>query len=345
MDGNGRHLQPIHGHWLETLWIGSDLRWVFGTGNVVEVVLKKGSGEDLDVPSANKPVGVARMSSCDEEAMEFIGKLRNEIPELTAYANRFTDGCLYRFSKARQFKLDEVRTMLTAHIAWLKENAVAELLTGFEYPELPLVKAAFPHGYHGVDKMGRPIYISRLALANQDQLFKVTNQERFVKFWIQSYEDLLFKKIPVCEQRGGRNAVAPGVPAPPSFAPLQTLTILDMKGIGLGHLNAKVMDFLSLTNSLSANNYPEILGAMYLVNTPGMFPMLWSAVKGMIDPGTRSKIHVVSARQTREKLLEVIEADQLPFFLGGECKCNAAESDDKDTDWGCLSSDKGPWLA
>jgi hypothetical protein len=83
---------------------------------------------------------------------------------------------------------------------------------------------------------------------------------------------------------------------------------------------------------------------MYLVNTPGAFPMLWSAVKGIIDPGTRSKIHVISVKQTREKLLEVVDADQLPFFLGGECKCNPAASDDPDHDCGCLSSDKGPWL-
>lgn len=81
---------------------------------------------------------------------------------------------------------------------------------------------------------------------------------------------------------------------------------------------------------------------MFIVNTPAVFPMVWNAVKSMIDPGTRAKTHVLNAKQTREKLLEVVDADQLPCFLGGDCKCNHAAFGE-DSDYGCLSSDKGPW--
>jgi hypothetical protein len=120
------------------------------------------------------------------------------------------------------------------------------------------------------------------------------------------------------------------------------VTIVDLKGVGLGHFTAKAREFLAVTSKISSNNYPEILGSMYVVNTPGIFPMIWNQVKSILDPGTRAKIHLINSKQTREKLLEVIDADQLPCFLGGDCKCDANAGGD-DTDYGCLSSDRGPW--
>ena len=73
--------------------------------------------------------------------------------------------------------------------------------------------------------------------------------------------------------------------------------------------------------------------------------MIWNTIKHTLDPGTRAKIHVVNVKQTREKLLEVIDADQLPYFLGGECRCDGGVggAGGSDSDYGCLSSEKGPW--
>ena len=344
LDGNGRKLHGVDGHWLETLYIDTELMWTHGVSPApAHILFKKAEDEERVDDTKTMAKAVPRMSSADEDAQLFINRLKQEIVELKKFSARIDDGYLYRFSKARQFVFDETKQMLLKHVAWLEENKVPELLS-FEFPELPDVKAAFPHGYHGVDKHGRPIYISRLAKTDQERLFQVTNWDRFLKFWTQSYEELLFKKIPACTKNGGRNPQIPGLSPPSVLAPLQTLTILDLKGVGLGHVNMKVKEFIERSNAVSSLNYPEILGAMYIVNAPGVFPLIWNAVKGMIDPGTRSKMHVLTAKQTREKLLEVIDADQLPFFLGGNCKCDASLSEADDSDCGCLSSDKGPWL-
>jgi hypothetical protein len=233
--------------------------------------------------------------------------------------------------------------MLRTHVAWAEEHEIDQAMN-FSFAELSQVQAAFPHGYHGVDKFGRPIYISRLAKTDQEALFQATNWERFIKYWIQSYENLIWKKIPACEKNGGQNP--PSSHGTCSLAPLQTLTILDIKGIGLSQLNSKVREFISVTSKISSDNYPEILGDMYIVNSPTVFPIIWNAIKGMIDPGTRAKTHVINAKHTREKLLEVINPDQLPFFLGGDCKCAPdafPHNHNDDPDFGCLSSDMGPW--
>ena len=328
----GHAIGTLEGNWLENLSLNNnELMWTYSPGfSSLKKSSEEGSGATL----------LARMSSADEDALSFVNLLRkSNIPGLDQ--ERFNDGYLYRFSKARNFDLSLTSTMLKTHLAWASEHQIEQAMN-FSFSELSQVQAAFPHGYHGVDKFGRPIYISRLAKTDQEALFQATNWERFIKYWIQSYESLIWKKIPACEKKGGKN--------PPSssngscsLAPLQTLTILDIKGIGLSQLNSKVREFISVTSKIASDNYPEILGAMYIVNSPTVFPIIWNAIKGMIDPGTRAKTHVINAKHTREKLLEVINPDQLPFFLGGDCKCGASPHLNDDSDFGCLSSDMGPW--
>lgn len=334
---DGKTQRILSGHWLERVFLDNALFWTASTEKIPQRLRTMSDGSPRS-RSSSKVV----LSSHDEEALEFIGQLKLEVPEMIEkFPQRFQTEYIYRFAKARQFKLPEVRRMVLAHIEWLEEHKVDELLQ-FEYPELMLVKAAFPHGYHGTDKFGRPIYISRLAKTNQDKMFQVTSWDRFIKFWIQSYEDLIWHKMPICKAKGARNPPLPGQPVPSSLCVVQTVSILDIKGIGISQLSSKVREFISVTSKLASENYPEILGTMYIINSPGVFPMIWNGIKSMIDPGTRAKIHVLNAKETKTKLLEIIDSDQLPFFLGGNCKC--AASTGEDSDFGCLSSDKGPWL-
>ena len=343
---NGRLVgRSAGGHWLEKLWIENQCVWVLDAGKIAEVSLTKRSTDSLRSRSESSPkAAIPRLSSADEEAVSFISQLQQRVGAEFAqkFPKRATNEYLYRFAKARHFHLEDAVRMVQTHMDWLEEHHVDQLMD-FQFTELPQVKATFPHGYHGTDKCGRPIYISRLAKTNQEAMFQVTNWDRFIKFWIQSYEELIWVKMPVCKAAGGENPAVPGAPPPSTLSVVQTLSILDIKGIGLSQLSSKVREFISITSKLASDNYPEILGTMYIVNSPTVFPMIWNAVKSMIDPGTRAKIHVVNAKHTREKLLEVIDPDQLPFFLGGTCKCSPKMPNLDDTDFGCLSSDKGPW--
>eukprot|EP01018_Ginkgo_biloba_P006835 Gb_26644 [translate_table: standard] len=86
--------------------------------------------------------------------------------------------------------------------------------------------------------------------------------------------------------------------------------------------------------NIDGENYPETLHSLLIVNAGSGFKILWNTIKGFLDPRTTSKIHVLGSKD-QNKLLEIIDASQLPEFLGGTCTC-AGQG-------GCLFSDKGPW--
>ncbi|CAK9142040.1 unnamed protein product [Ilex paraguariensis] len=80
----------------------------------------------------------------------------------------------------------------------------------------------------------------------------------------------------------------------------QSTTILDVQGVGLKNFNKAARELIQRLQKVDGDNYPEVLGNKY-----------------------------------QSKLLEIIDASELPEFLGGTCNCA-----DKG---GCMLSDKGPW--
>ena len=61
-------------------------------------------------------------------------------------------------------------------------------------------------------------------------------------------------------------------------------------GVGLKHLTGDIKKMLQRIMSIDQNNYPEMLGHTCIINAPGVFKMVWSAIKGFIDPKTQEKI-------------------------------------------------------
>jgi hypothetical protein len=73
---------------------------------------------------------------------------------------------------------------------------------------------------------------------------------------------------------------------------------------------------------------------MFIVNAPMLFTGVWAIVKGFLDEKTRNKIKIVGSGFKKD-LLEVIEPENLPDFLGGTCTCPEYG--------GCMHSNLGPW--
>jgi hypothetical protein len=184
------------------------------------------------------------------------------------------------------------------------------------------VKGIYPHGYHKTDKLGRPIYLELISKVNITELFKATTEERMMKYYIKEYERQVNIRFAHCSKAVGKLIE-------------QTFIILDMEGIGISHLTGKTREFLKIASNIAQDYYPEMLGTMYLVNTSFFFSAVWSIVKGFLDEKTTNKIKVEKSGYAK-KLLEHVDAENLPTFFGGTCTCSHVEG-------GCLFSDQGPW--
>jgi len=70
--------------------------------------------------------------------------------------------------------------MFLNFIAQRKAHQVDSILEDFEYSELHEVKKYFDFCCHGIDKMGRPIYIERMGAMDLTRLMQVTSAERLI---------------------------------------------------------------------------------------------------------------------------------------------------------------------
>ena len=52
-------------------------------------------------------------------------------------------------------------------------------------------------------KKGRPIYIERIGRLDIEAIFKVTTEDRLIRYYVQSYEMLLHEIMPRCSIAAG----------------------------------------------------------------------------------------------------------------------------------------------
>ena len=74
------------------------------------------------------------------------------------------------------------------------------------------------------------------------------------------------------------------------------------------------------------------MGATFVINAPMIFSAVWAIIKGFLDEKTRSKI-IIKGTDYLETILEHVDKENLPKFLGGTCECEG----------GCLKRQPGPW--
>ncbi|ODV90282.1 hypothetical protein CANCADRAFT_2014 [Tortispora caseinolytica NRRL Y-17796] len=273
---------------------------------------------DLGYPTTCAPgSNTGYPGSLTGEQKQKLEQLRSDLKTL-GYEENLDDATLLRFLRARKFDVTKAKDMFIACEKWRKDFGVKDIVQNFHYVEKLAVSEYYPQYYHKTDKDGRPVYIEQLGKVNITEMYKITSMERMLKNLVWEYESLANHRLPACSRKAGHLIET-------------SCTIMDLKGVGLGQIS-QVYHYVRETSVIGQNYYPERMGKFYMINAPFGFATAFKIIRPLLDPVTVEKIFILSSNYKSE-LLKQIPAENLPDFLGGNCRCPE----------GCQFSDAGPW--
>ncbi|KAM5135775.1 LOW QUALITY PROTEIN: SEC14-like protein 1 [Mantella aurantiaca] len=221
------------------------------------------------------------------------------------------DEHILRFLRARDFNIDKARELLCQSLTWRKQHQVDYLLSTWNPPQV--LHDFYAGGWHHHDKDGRPLYVLRLGQMDTKGLVRALGEESLLRHVLSINEEGLRR----CEENTkifGR--------------PISSWTCLvDLEGLNMRHLwRPGVKALLRIIEVVEAN-YPETLGRLLILRAPRVFPVLWTLVSPFIDENTRKKFLIYAGNdyQGPGGLVDYIDKEVIPDFLGGECLCEVPE--------------------
>lgn len=208
----------------------------------------------------------------------------------------------YRFLKARDFDVDKAEKMLLKNLIWRKIFRADTVLQDFKPKEFfPLYIEPNKLGF---DKDGDMVVY--VAAGNMDvyDVFKSVKLNDFMKHWTWFAE----KNVSLLEENNAKTGKYR----------YQASLIMDLKNLTLANTIAKMTTsvFLLFTH-MYQDNYPERMKSLYVINAPAYYVIVFAILKTVMSSAMIKKIHVFGYSSWKEKLLEFIDADVLPAFLGG----------------------------
>uniref|UniRef100_A0A667XWY6 SEC14 like lipid binding 1 n=1 Tax=Myripristis murdjan TaxID=586833 RepID=A0A667XWY6_9TELE len=221
------------------------------------------------------------------------------------------DEHILRFLRARDFNMDKAREILCQSLTWRKQHQVDYLLETWTSPQV--LHDYYTGGWHHHDRDGRPLYILRLGQMDTKGLVRALGEESLLRHVLSINEEGLRR----CEE----NTKVFG-------RPISCWTCLvDLEGLNMRHLwRPGVKALLRIIEVVEAN-YPETLGRLLILRAPRVFPVLWTLVSPFIDENTRKKFLIYAGNdyQGPGGLVDYIDKEIIPDFLGGECMCEVPE--------------------
>ncbi|WOG86273.1 hypothetical protein DCAR_0205474 [Daucus carota subsp. sativus] len=258
----------------------------------------------------------------DSKDEVFVESLRKMLSLEGLVLQKHTDYyTLLRFLRMKEFDLTKAKEAFLNYIKWRREYGVDAICKEFKFEEYRELKICYPHGYHGVDRCGRPVYIEQTGLVDLNALLQITTTEKFLKYHVSEQEKTLNQRFPSCSIAAKKHITS-------------STTILDVKGVGMSNFTKPARNIFMELQKIDSNYYPGTLHQVFVVNAGSGFRALWKVVKAFLDARTLGKIQVLGGNY-KSKLLEAIDPSNLPTFLGGNCTCSEFG--------GCHFSDKGPW--
>jgi hypothetical protein len=248
------------------------------------------------------------ISELSDEERKAFSELLKELQEKGLFEPQkpfHSEGNLLKYLLAAKFDPEKALNWWKESLEWRKENRIDNILEEVNLSEE--YRRLSPRTFHKTDKLGRPVCIANLGKTDFNVLRKVVNPEDLGKITIYELEKMWKVRFSAASKKYGRVVN-------------QTLNILDFAGASFFQIKA-AYQWLTNMAPLIQKQYPESMAKLYIINAPYVFSSLWvMAKKYLLEERVVKRIEILGS-DYKNVLLEAIEQENLPSFLGGSCNC------------------------
>jgi len=271
------------------------------------------SSVDSKIPTsvATLPASFEPLSLIDEVC----GHMIREVKEKAGVDGKdegMNDITIFRYMKGWKYDVQKTSEMVAASVKFRAENkasdvrAAAKDMKQEQFPNAGPFMAAFPHTVlHGFDKKGQPVSLERTGYCDPAVLVRSLTLDELLRYHLHHMENKAFLMNRLSQEQGKI---------------VRINKIMDLSGLGLRHVHTEGLRYLRALLTLSQDHYPEMLGTLFIVNSPWVFHTLWHIIKPWLNEATISKIQICGP-DFKDVLLQHLDIANIPEYLGGECKC------------------------
>ena len=275
--------------------------WVFGKGliaaalAVVGLVARAILGEDAVAQTGAHGVADGRRGrdSRDEALAEL----------LSGPVDR-------RVSEAAKGDAKKLREKHSGWCEWYADHDVGTLLDR-EKPAFEIVKAFYPHAFHGVTKRGFAVQLEKPG--RFPTLLAELRKRGFAdptRAVVEHVSFIMTHAFDAIDQR--------------DFPLGRILRIVDMSRLDLSDTGYEAYVFLKAMAHVSSVAFPERVHKVVIVNPPAAFNVLWGVFSPMVSARTMARVRICKDTQSaKQALLEDLDIRDIPREYGGECECGA----------------------
>ncbi|KAE8391586.1 CRAL-TRIO domain-containing protein [Aspergillus alliaceus] len=229
---------------------------------------------------------------------------------------------LLRFLRAQRFEIDNALEQFRDAYEWKAEHGIKSFYQNMDVEMYEFSRQMFSQWTGHRDSRGLPIYVFPLKHLTKERMeafvskmssFSVTPSSSSSQtpghliVFHALYENMLDFVMPLCNQ----------LERPHMEIPVTASThIIDLSGVTLRQF-FDLKRYLQGATLLATKHYPETLSRIFILGAPPLFRTAWQIIKNWVDPGTLSKISVLSPSESRRELLAYIEPSSLPEQYGG----------------------------
>lgn len=282
------------------------------TVEAIEDTVVVTSEEQQKTPEESSAAGSAPLAATAEQEVKTTTEATKEAASLLPpeevsiwgvplFKDERTDTILWKFLRARDFKVNDAFNMIKSTIKWRKEFKIDELLE--EDLGDDLEKAVFMHGF---SKEGHPVCYNVYGAFQNKELYQKTfsdeeKRQKFLKWRIQFLEKSIRK---LDFYPGGISTI------------VQVNDLKNSPGPGKWELRQATKQALQLLQ----DNYPEFVAKQVFINVPWWYVAVNKMISPFLTQRTKSKFVVAGPSKSAETLFSYIAPEQVPVQYGGFSK-------------------------